>query len=365
MTNPASIAGVDHAATQVSLSGDGHTALFVTTDALVSADTNSRPDVYVADVVTGKVSLVSRLASGAASGLSDGATAELTRDGKTAFVVTTGALASRAGIRGSGLLAVDIATGSVVAIEANGIALGKLPDGASADGQVLSLTTMQALVPGTPGRLQAYLIDRRSGTVRWLTAAHSYEVTPGTATSPDGRFTAFVDPVGSKRQIAIFDATTGTQQDIAPRNGELTSVLAIADDGSRVLGMSAKTDCETRVLDVATSMLLKLPHPAGCADIAFPTMSGDGNKVAFTTSAWLSSPPVWAPSGDKVWLADLAANTVVVANQATDGTIPSGSVISALSISSDGGTIAFTTTGSSMPGDAGPGPWSYVRTLAR
>lgn len=125
------------------MSADGRYIAFITSEALSAADTNGVADVYVQDMETGTVQLVSSTASGEV-GNGASTNAVISGDGsRVAFVTAATNLTS--GSSSGGVVVKSLAFGEVAYVAPGGL---KVPPSISHDGLTLAFSTTLGLVSG-------------------------------------------------------------------------------------------------------------------------------------------------------------------------------------------------------------------------
>jgi len=263
---------------------------------------------------------------------------------------------------------------------------GSIDPSASADGRFVAFTSIASdLVPGDePDTLDVFVIDRRTDKVSRAPRPRSASGDVGSSSEPsisaDGRVVAFTwqapvetpaaTPTPGPSDVILFavvpqtyvfawDRRTGELQPVSAssRGGRLpgahqpsisaggryvafTSSLDMADDKDEnaddVFWFDRQTN-ETRIVSAGPQ-----DHPiAGGA--SQPSISGDGNLVAFTSDG--GDTLVRRPTGEgqQVYVRDMAAARVDQVSAAADGGAPTGQS-SQPAISQDGRFVAFAST---------------------
>jgi Tol biopolymer transport system component len=325
-----------------SLSRDGTRVAFHTEAALVPGDTNDRNDVYVRDLNTGVVTLMSTSTSGTL-GNSSSYEAAISGDGQWVAFSTNAT--------------------NLYGFDTNG-----LPDVMLKNLATGSLTRVSALVGS---------IHAASGESR--RAALSY----------DGRFVAFdttgdvysAEDTNDDWDVYLRDMQQGTIQLVsrgafggAGTNGSVRA--SVSDNGRYVCFSSASTNfsfgdvngtTDVFVRDMAvgaTSLVSRVPGGAQGNDSSWqPSMSADGRRVAFATYATNFVFGDTNGSAD-VYVVDREANTLRLMSGAPGGGFTSAGGSEA-HLSADGSTVVFTSGAPEITSDASLFLSTYVRDIAR
>lgn len=314
------------------LSADGTTVAFASdADSLVPNDTNGTFDVFVKDMVTGQVTLVSQTAGGvSANGFST--SPALSADGTiVAFESRADDLVPGDTNGQADIFVKDLSTGAVTL--ASLTAGGAQTDGMSvspllsADGSKLVFTSAATnLVPGdVNGEMDTFFKDLTTGQI-----------------------------------TLVSQAADGTQPN------RLSGGMGLSDDGSKVVFVTAADNLvpnelndtdDVFVKDLATGTLTLVSQTAagvqsngwsGDADL-----SGDGTKVVFVSTATNLVPDDTNGLTD-VFMKDLTSGEITLVSLSPDGRTGSGSNWGdAASVSFDGSRVAFSSAAADLsPDDA-------------
>jgi Tol biopolymer transport system component len=272
--------------------------------------------------------------------------------------------------------------------------ISQAPDGEPADGAstplaisatgrfVVFASTANGLGPAVPtGVVQIYLFDRETGSTELVSRATSG--TPGNASSggaaisANGRFVAFASAASNlvdgdtngAVDVFVRDRTDHTTRrvDVGPRgvqaNGAVDpQVVSISADGSIIAFSSAARNLVSSDTNgqwnvfvhnqrSGTTSRVSAPQPGigGSGPSLFPSVSADGNVVAFESIA-----PLTHNDAAGTW-------DIFVRNRATGGLarvpVPSAGPPQ---LSADGNTVAFLTTAAPLvpAGAVGVATWS-------
>ena len=268
------------ASVQPSISGDGTRVAFASSASnLVPSDTNGVQDVFVRNLQTGTVRLVSRLPQGAL-GNADSRRPALSGNGQwLAFESLSSNLVGGAGLNGASILVVNLATG---ALELASVSNSGTPANNSSsfpcisrDGSrvaFLSRSNNLALVAQSTNN--AYLRDRATGSVMLVSA--SADGLPATAASialslsDNGSFVAHSSPA----QLTPGHSGNGFDTflfEVASRRTIRTSVPLVIPGEPNLSGANevggVSDDGQWTVFASSSSNLLPGEQPDGIADV--------------------------------------------------------------------------------------------------
>jgi Tol biopolymer transport system component len=309
------------------ISADGRYVAFTTTaGGLVAGDAPDTPDVFVRDLETGVLQLVSAGLDGSPVG--DAGAPSISGDGRfVAFHSSSDALIDRETSQSSDVYVRDRLTGSteLISVDAEGGPANATSYGPtlSDDGSSVAFHSYaEDLAPlGHPGVRDVFVRDRDTGT----TSLASVGVTPTAgqheygrdrpAISADGRFVAFCS------RSALVGADTDDRIDVYRRD----IVLGATELVSTAAGAPALDHCE-------------------------PSLSADGRHVAFSSQ------------GAGVSKRDMLAGPPYPVDRSTDGRLHGGS---SPVISGDGRYVAFVSDEDFPPYEDNVDPDVYVRDTVR
>ncbi len=315
-----------------SITPDGSRVIFSTGSALVAEDTNGLQDIYVRDLVSGTLTLVSmKSGGGAANGHSS--TGVLTPDGRFA-VFSSGAK--------------DLVSPALTSSLSN-IFIRDLQEG------VTSLVSVN-----------------RAGTGSGNNSSLSPEV------SNDGRFVAYVSSANdlvavdgnNQQDVFVRDRAAGVTF-LASRNQAGTGsgngasfIPVISPDGSRVVFQSQATDLfpdgngsgtDYFVFDVLAGTVAPVTVNAGATataigGISAAAVSPDVNFVAFASS--FSDAVPGTPPGTHLYLRDLANGTTRLLSPVINGSPLNLNQVDSIGVSNQGRSIVYSTSAPTLfPGD--------------
>jgi Tol biopolymer transport system component len=393
-------------ANEAALSGDGSTVSFELSG---SASADVEPDatsVALRRLNTGSTTTVSRPAGGAPF-LNQGGEAfgsSVSADGR--YVAFTSS-ASGLGVPGSvgrAIFVRDTVTGAVALVSRqdgpNGAPIGPLPfdPQISADGRRVVFEVTAPEGDGQPDPI--FLRDIVAGRTYRIDSADGPNGAPGNAggfdpsISDDGSRVAFLSTstnlgdgdTDNLTDVHVRDITTGRTilasradgASGAKENDGAGQEPVISGNGKRVVFQTRATNLgdgdtdaalDIHVRDIDAGRTILASSATGVTkqnlDSERPSISRDGNKVSFLSEV----PFVADPPGEKLYLRDLAAGTVVLAGRA-DG--PNGAAVTAggfnaETLSDDGNVVAFNAdpANSIAPGAPANGiNQVYVRNLS-
>ena len=311
---------------QPSISADGRFVAFTSSATnLVAGDTNGFADVFVRDLVAGttvRASLVDGGPTQVTGGISSAPS--ISNDGNLVAFESTAPNLVPFEINGKPDVFVrNISANDTEVMSVTGVG-GPLNAGGTSpmmtdDGNIVTFdSTTNQVGLDTNGSTDVFLRDRTADTIERVSISN-------TEMQGDGS-SQFADVSDSGRYIAF--QSTASNLTIAAENGE-TDVFV----RDRVAGT-------TQIVSRTTGGF------AGNAGSSGPSISADGQKIGFASSASDLVP------GDTNGYADgfvrnLGTNTLALVSVTTTGTQLNGLVLSG-SISPDGGTAAFTTLASNL-----------------
>ena len=311
----------------VDLSADGRFAAFVSLARLDPADDNAVDDVYVLDRVTGRVSLESVTADGrAANGSSEHP--RLSGDGRYVVFATIARnlVASDRDDLWPQVLRRDRVTGVVVVVSKG--PSQQLADGWSGDPEISedggvvvfdSRATNLAAPDGNGRGTDVYRFEAADGSVRRISGASGDSMAP--AISGDGQRVVFTSTApldtpatnplragpAPPRSVFLYDAATGVVRRIST-----------AKDGHTPNGPSY-----------------------------FPTISADGRRVAFVSTATNLAIAGRAPRQESLYLFDVDSGRLRLASRSASGAVPDG-YSRHPALSRDGRYMAFSSNASNL-----------------
>ena len=243
----------------------------------------------------------------------------------------------------------------------------------SADGRVVAFDTDEGLVPGDGADRDVYLRDLAAGAMERVSVATGGAGGNGGSGEPvisaDGRFVAFssgatnLDPAdnASGQDIFVRDRTAGTTTLVSRRADGMAvnsaSAPDISADGSRVAyttvqqiapgDTDGRNDIVVRTLGTGSNVLGSRPsaaETAGAWEFYGPLLSGDGGRVAFSTSM-----------NQAALVADVdGSGEPVVASRASGPTGTPSDRASAEGLSDDGRFVLFFADASDIAPDLAP-----------
>jgi Tol biopolymer transport system component len=389
---------IPNASNDAALSSDGRYVAFLTTQALVAADTNTRSDVYVRDRVAGTTTLASLSAAGV---VGDKSCSNPWISGDGRYVVfdtdSTNYLSPDANGLHSDVFVRDLVAGTTTLVsQSSGGAQGNSGSSfgsISADGRWIAFESGASnLVSGDSlGVPDVFLRDRVNGTTTRVSVglngneANSASLRP--VVSSDGRFVAYdtsatnivANDTTFFSDVIRYDTQTGTSVLVSVAlsgqadQGDSPSISA---DGRFVAFDSAGTNLVTGdtngLLDVFVRDLLlgttvRASLTSAGAQITSgnggsPRLSGDGTRVVFhhTSSTIVAGD---TNGNQDIFLRDLAAGTTTRENVSTAGVQANGFSQYAR-ISADGRVVAFESGANNLvAGDTNGWNDVFARTL--
>ena len=290
--------GANDRALDPSISADGRFVAFTSyASNLVPGDTNGVRDVFVRDLQTGAITLVSTDVNGNL-GNKDSFQGSISADGR--FVTFTSEASNLAPGDTNGDMDVfvrDLETGAVFPVSTEGKDGGSLTPSISADGRYVVFSSAASnLVPGgTFGDTDVFVRDLQTGAIVRVSEAASFDP----SISADGRYVAFASSAG----VLVWDQQTGAITPVSTTangdQGNGTSMQAsISPDGRFVVFASRASNLvpgdtngilDIFVRDLQTGAITRVSTAAngdqGNSESFDPSISADGRLVTFTSSA--------------------------------------------------------------------------------
>jgi hypothetical protein len=382
----------------LSISGDGRYVAFRSTAAnLVEGDTNRAADVFVRDLQTGAVRLVSTgLADAPANGESEDPA--ISRDGR--FVVFRSAASNLVEQDTNGqadIFVKNLVDGSLVRANTNtsgqqAVSVANYHPGdsdgpaISGDGRYVAFASYAANLVGSDsnGFADVFLKDLKSGkTIRVSTDTGGAEVnnaSSGPAISNDGRYVAFqtlaaIPAPGDCVQLYVKDTWTDTTLRVSANQANVAAngdsdCASISDNGLIVFRSDAsnlvdgdtnsRSDVFLRNLATGTVTLVSARTGGLMAgdSAAAPMISGDGRYVTFVGYA---SDLDSGNSVYKILVRDLQAGQTAVLSAGGEGAGHLNGDCYAPAISRYGTFVAFSSLASNLVAGDGNGTYDVFR----
>lgn len=368
-----------------SVSGDGRLVAFSSSASnLVANDANNSFDVFVRDVQTGGVTLVSATSSGSSANQRS-SNPVISADGRwVAFESSaTNLVPNVDGNRQSDVFVRDLVTGTTTLISAT--STGSSGNGQSyapvisGDGRFVAfLSEAGDLVAGdmNGGRTDVFVRDLQTGLLTLVSATPTGASGNGNSLNPvmssDGRFVAFQSDAANlvandgngATDVFVRDLETGTtilvsaagagssadNNSFAPSISGDGRFVAFYSGASNLAANDANgtTDVFVRDLQTRTTILVSATPlgRTGSSPSFNPVISADGRFVAFESSAGDLVANDGNGTGD-VFVRDLGTATTTLVS-ATPGGASGNSRSANPVISSDGHVVAFTSLASNL-----------------
>jgi Tol biopolymer transport system component len=356
-------AAADGDSSSASISADGRYVAFASKAANLSgADRNGTVDIFVRDMKTGAVTLVSR-ADGVngAAGDQDSFSPHISADGR--YVAFT-SLAANLGTPSvnSEVYVRDLVAGTTT-LASRGPGPAGAPGNAanepdlSADGRHVVWTDFASLVPAdTNDELDVYARDLDTNTTELISrptdpTAAATEGSTSPAVSADGRYVAFTsrDHLGTPDGESPFETTLDVF--VRDRATATTSLVSVPGPGSRGCepdyptiadsGRYVAYECnQIWVRDLVAGTTTRATRTIGVSGPGDPpSITPDGRYLAFVSNYRQDSPLVI--SGKEVYVRDLQQGVTVDAARANGLGVLGDTSSMAPSLSADGRFVAF------------------------
>ena len=257
----------------------------------------------------------------------------------------------------------------------------------SATGRYVAFATVHtsAVVGASFTTSTVYLRDRSKGTTiaipRPSGRSGGYAAEP--SISADGNVIAFAygssDPA-APRSVVVWDRKTGkttvvSRPNDAPDDSHLAAIsgngryIAYTSTAERLIPGYSSDFSDVWRFDRQTGETVLVSEGVVSGKIVFgdstaPSISADGNLVAFTSAGGTSLVANAVGKGNQVFLRDVKAGTTTQVSIGSDGSAPDGASDEP-SLSDDGKYLAFASIATTMLGSGGPATWeSYRRDLS-
>ncbi len=375
------------------LSADGTKVVFQSAASdLVPGDSNGQYDVFLKDLTTGAITMVNTAADGT---VAQGAffNFALSADGtKVAFASDADSLAPGDGNGTFDVFVKDMITGQVTLVsQAAGGVSGNGRSTApalSADGRIVAFESLaDNLVPGdTNGLPDIFVRDLSTGAVTLASLTADGAQTDGMSVSPllsaDGSRLVFTSAAtnlvagdaNGEMDSFLKDLTTGevtlvSQGADGTRPNRLSGGTALSADGGKVVFVTAADNLvpgdtndtdDVFVKDVATGALTLVSQTAGGVRSngwsGDARMSGDGTTVVFVSTATNLVPDDTNGLAD-VFAKDLTTGEITLVSRSPDDQTGSGvNLGDPASVSFDGGRVAFSSSAPGLSPEDANGP---------
>ncbi len=337
-------------------------------------DTNGTIDVFLKDLTSGEVTIISIASGSVGNGMSLSPT--FSRDGRyIAFKSYASNMFSNDYNGGSDIFVKDLVTGQIFsATTSYGNFYNTNPDNPAFLGDS---TTLMFSVYGSGWGSNILLSDFMSSERKSVPATWSYSYYYASPTaSADGQLIAFssTDPnivsgdYNASRDIFLYNAQNGVIS-IASRNssGQLTNgnslLPTLSPDGRYLTFISAATNLDPAATNGTNQLYLKNLQTgavtllsknadgiSGDAQSGAAVFSSNGRYVAFWSSASNLISGANALGGSQIYIRDLLTNEIAVVSTNSSGEFGNGESDQPV-FSADGKSIAFRSTSSNLVAD--------------
>jgi len=389
--------------TQPSLSGDGRYVVFQSEANIAAADTNGMQDVYVKDLLTGEISLVSSDALGVAGNLAS-SSPSISPAGR--YVVFVSGASNLVALDGNGLSDVfrkDLQTGAIVRLNLSGSGVeaserASFAPSVSADGNLTVFSSLASNLVSIDENRRSDIFVKNASSGELTTVSGNYFQTHGVSgnlrsdsakISADGRYIVFVSNASNlvaadtngKSDIFVRDSVAGTITRVSvSANGDEGNgdsfTPDISADGRYVIFQSNANNLvvgdtnglsDIFVKDLQTGVVSRVNTDAGGVQAtgggsSAPVISADGRVAAFVSDA--TNLVVGDSNGraDIFWK-DLVTGGISRVNLSTAGTESLGGA-SAPVLSANGNVVAFYSMASDLvAGDSNSVSDVFVRDM--
>ncbi len=350
-SNRLGVVGDDDVSRAAQLSGDGRLVVFQSSAGnLVPDDTNGVADIFVRDTITGSIR---RVSTGSSGQQADGFSAEpdISADGRyVVFQSQAGNLLgeAEAGPQADKIYRKDLASGELLLVSRN--AQDEPADGLNtrpsinANGRYVAFqSTALNLVSATDENLRdedIFVVDMETAVVSRLSEAGDGEQGNNPSSYPsisdDGLLVAFQSRAGN-----LVPDNRSAASDIYVKNRLTGAIVRASQNGTGV--------------------------PADRPS-AFPTLSGDGSRVAFVSRATNLIDGV-APVDDQIFVRDLVSGQTLLATSDAQGNpsndFPGFAIVGVPDLNRDGTFVVFNSNADELvTGDIDGLTDAFVKRLA-
>lgn len=341
---PSGSAGTFNANAQApAFSPDGTKITYTTNGALVAADTNGQFDVYVEDLITGQITLVSQSAAGVL-GNGQSARSEFSPDGNSILFDASASTLITGDTNGQNDVFIkNLTTGVVTRVStdatgAQAVGGGSFSAQFSADGtRVVFQSNATNLVTGdTNGVSDIFVKNLSTGAITRV----STDASGGQATGPVG------GPVGAGGSFVPFFSPDGTK--IVFESTASNLVAGDTNGGADIFLKDLVTGAVTR-LSTSSTGVQAAGGPAGAGAFA-PRFSADGAFVVFESN----QPNLVAGdtnAANDVFIKNIATGEITRVSLAADGSQGNGNSFRPIFLS-DGSVVFASFASNIVPGDA-------------
>jgi uncharacterized repeat protein (TIGR01451 family) len=334
-----------------SISGDGTRVVFRSSADLTGANADRNPEILLCDIASAAFTQVTNTTRGFTFGGS------INGDGSRLALDFSADLTGGNPDFSAEIFLYDANTANLTQVTNSPSDFSRSPS-ISADGTRIAFRSFANLTGGNADRnAEIFLYDPATADLTQIT-----NVTAGSSDSPsigaDGSRIAFLSTANltgsnadGNAEIFLYDMASAGFTQITNSTAGFNQLPSISADGGRIAfqatanltGGNADGNVEIFLYDEATANLTQITN-ATTGFSQFPSISGDGTRVAFSSTADLTGGN--ADGSEEIFLYDTATPNLT---QITDSAAGNSS---APSVSADGGHIAFQSTANLTGGNA-------------
>jgi len=336
-----------------SVSTNDRVAFVSEAEDVLAADTNGVRDVFVRNLMTGDIVLVSLETNGVVSGNAASIDAAISGNGRyVAFSSAADNLVPNDTNHAQDVFVRDLQTGTtaLASVSTNGAAgdHDSFSPAIGADGRyVLFRSKARNLAPGLTaiGIENLFLRDLQTGTTYALTMASSSSSRTSASMTPDGRFVAVATGPDAGATLFVWETQSAA---LIYTNSARNSFVSISPDGHRVAYRDAVSSALSVADLIATTNWVISAGPI--PDRLAAQFNADGRFLAYATSA--AESPSDTNATQDVYLYDFQSGTHFLLSRSFNSSVtPNGSADSP-AISPDGRFVAYRSSASdNVPGD--------------
>ena len=332
-----------------SISGDGTRVAFRSSANLTGGNADGNTEIFLYEIASAAFTQVTNTTRGFTFG------ASLNGDGNRAALDFSADLTGGNTDLSAEIFMYDTAAATLTQIS-NSTGFSRSPS-ISADGTRIAFRSLGNLTGGNPDlSAEIFLYDTATANLTQITSAMA-STSDNPSTSADGSRIAFNSTANltgvnadGNTEIFLYDTASATIIQVTNSTAGFSQAPSISADGGRIAfqstanltGGNADGSAEIFLYDAATANLTQISNAAAGVS-QFPSISGDGTRVAFSSNANLTGGN--GDGSEEIFLYDTAtANLTQITDSAGNSSDPS--------ISGDGTRVAFSSNADLTGGNA-------------
>jgi uncharacterized repeat protein (TIGR01451 family) len=333
-----------------SISGDGTHVAFRSTADLTGSNADGNTEIFLKELATAAFTQVTNTTRGFTFG------ASINGDGSRLALDFSDDLTGGNPDLSAEIFLYDAATANLTQISSS-TAFSRFPS-ISVDGTRIAFRSFGNLTgDNADGNSEIFLYDRATAELTQITNVTAGGSDAASLSADGGRFAFYstANLTGSNAdgnsEIFLYDMASAAFTQITNSTAGFNQLPSLSADGGRIAflatanltGGNADGNAEIFLYDAATANLTQITN-AAAGFSQFPSISGDGTRVAFSSTADLTAGN--ADGSEEIFVYDTATATLTQITDAAAG------YSTAPSISADGGHIAFQSNANPTGGNA-------------